>query len=142
MTNMPSSQKLLAIRKSMEEALAKVAEEHGIDSFKFGNIRYDESGFKVPLEAVFTGGETFDMKTLRQSAALLGFNPEIAGAKIKYANKEFTVVGVKRTNFSLQDAAGKVYSAKVEQVLHALTMQKSPLVRNVSTTDLPKALKF
>ena len=61
MSALPSKQKLVQIRQSMEKALAAVAAEHGIDSFKLGNIRYDDSGFKVPVEAVFQGGDTSEV---------------------------------------------------------------------------------
>ena len=128
MTMMVSKQKLQAIRQSMKQALAQVAKEHGIESFSLGNIRYDESGFKVPVEAVFEGAENQDLKTLRLNAPRLGFKPEIAGATITYANKQYTVTGMGRSNLYIEDFTGKKYTAKVELIRHALEMQKSPLV--------------
>lgn len=128
MATLPSKTKLQEIRQAMQQALDKVAKEHGIDNIKLGNIRYDESGFRVPLEAVFEGGESQELKSLRLNAPLMGFAPEIAGATITYANKQYEVVGLKRTNFLIKDAAGKVYTAKIDMVKHTLKMQKSPLV--------------
>lgn len=128
MTMMVSKQKLQAIRQSMEKALAEVAQEHGIESFALGDIRYDESGFKVPVEAVFVGAENKDLKTLRLNAARLGFKPEIAGATITYADKQYTVVGMGRSNLHIEDTTGKKFTAKVELIRHALEMQNSPLV--------------
>lgn len=128
MSIMVSKQKLQEIRQSMEKALAEVAKEHGIEAFTLGNIRYDDSGFKVPVEAQFVGAENQDLKTLRLNAPRLGFKPEIAGATITYANKQYTVTGMGRSNFHIEDASGKKYSAKVELIRHALEMQKSPLV--------------
>lgn len=128
MANLISKSKLQEIRQSLELAISEVAKQHGIESIKLGNIRYDESGFKVPIEAVFEGGETKEMKNLRLNAKLLGFKPEIAGATIIYGQKQYEVIGLGRSAFHLKGVDGKNYTAKVEIVRHTLEMQNSPLV--------------
>lgn len=127
MTEIVSKTKLAAIRKDVEAALAQVAKKHNIETMKLGTIRYDADGFRTTLEARFEGGESEDMKALRMNAQFIGFKSEIAGATIKYANKDCKVVGMKRTKLVLE-VDGKSCTAPIDQVLRVLQSQKSPLV--------------
>lgn len=140
-TNLVSKEKLAKIRVDIDKALADVAKSNGIDSIKIGTIRFDENGFRTTIEAKFEGGESIELSTLRINAKLLGFKPEIAGAKINYANKEYTVTGLKRTKMTLEHA-GKTFVAPVDTILNTLKAQKSPLVLDHSFTLVPPPEKM
>ncbi len=127
MTSLTKS-KLAEIRKDIDSALAEVGKKHGISSFKLGTIRYDADGFKSTLEAQLSGGESFDLKTLRLNAKYIGFNDTIVNATIVYANKQCKVVGMKRTKLLLE-VDGKGCSAPIESVVRHLSLQKSIHVR-------------
>lgn len=131
--NLPSKDKIKIIRADLEDALNAVGKKHGIESIKLGTIRFDEDGFKVPLEANFVGGDSADLKTLKQNARILGFKPEIAGASIKYGGKDYIVTGLRRTKLTLEKD-GKTYTGSVDQILTTLKLQKSPLVIDLTPT--------
>ena len=125
--NMVSKEKLTKIRLEMDQALDQVAKNNNIESIKIGTIRFDENGFKTSIEANFEGGESVELRTLKMSAAIYGFKPEIAGAKINFGNKEYTVTGVKRTKMTLENG-GKTYLAPIDKIVQTLRNQKSLLV--------------
>jgi hypothetical protein len=132
MSEVPSQARLKEIRTSIEKALNKVCLDEKLDSLKLGKITFDANGFKSSVVATFQGGDTPEIRDLKFNAELLGFNKEIAGAEIKYANKNFKVIGLKRTNLSLESLDdGKVYTAKIDQILKSLQLQKSPLVKSM-----------
>lgn len=140
-TNLVSKEKLAKIRIEIDKALAEVAKNNGIDSVKIGTIRFDENGFRTTLEAKFEGGESIELRTLRSNASLWGFKPEIAGAKISYGNKEYTVTGIKRTKMTLEHA-GKTFLAPVDTILNSLKSLKSPLLLDHSLTLVPPPEKM
>ena len=126
---LPTKEKIQEIRKDIELALNAIAEKHSISKFNLGTIRYDESCIKVPVEAVFEGGESQEMKDLRFKASYLGFKEDIVNAIINYGGKSYKVVGLKRTNLLIESQEnGKVYLTKVTSVFETLNAQKSDLI--------------
>ena len=122
---MKTKQEIQEIRQDIDAALLDIAKKHGVEKFKLGSIRYDADGFRTTIEAQYQGAETSDMKTLKVNAPFMGFKKEIAGANIKYIDKAYKVVGMKRTNLLLE-SGGKVYVANIERVKSYLQKHNSP----------------
>jgi len=133
MTTLISKEQLAILRKEIDFALAEVAKKHGIAEVKIGTIRYDSNGFKSTIEARFEGGESQEMATLHLNAELYGFNKDIVGATIDYANRRCKVVGIKRTKLVLI-VDGKKCTAPIDAVKNVLRLQKSSLVKDLSET--------
>ena len=102
---MPSREALALIHSDLKDALARVAAKHNLQTIKTGTLRYDGSGFRVTVEARFSGAESREMRDLRASASLFGFTPEIAGATIEYGGKPYEVVGSQIAHFPRLRAA-------------------------------------
>ena len=125
----PPKALLQAIHADIDAALSAIAGKHHLANIKTGTVRDDASGFRVTVEGMFDGAEPPEMTALRERATLLGFSKAIAGAAIQYAGKDFKVVGVRRTQLSLQSSVdGKTYLAPIDQVRKALQRQNSSLL--------------
>lgn len=130
---MPTKAQLNEYRNDIDKALAEVATKHNFDKISLGKISYSDSGFKAPVEVIFAGGDSKELKYLKHNAMFIGFEPTIANAEITFCKKQFKVIGLARSNLILEDKEGKTYNAKIEQVLNELTRNNSPHVHKLET---------
>lgn len=89
-----NSQNFKEFRKDVEEALAAVAEKHGL-SVKCGNIVYGEIDFKMPIVCCRNDVDAPRIKFL-ECCKEFGFTPEDYGRPMLVNGESFTLSGLNR----------------------------------------------
>ena len=129
MDNKQAKEILSSITKDIDKAMAEIAKKYNLEKLKILNSTYNSNGFTTKVEGVFAGGISKDMQVLQANADIYGFKKEIANSIINYAGKQYTVVGLKRSNLMLKSQENnKTYSANIKTVYNELVVQKSTLI--------------
>lgn len=82
------------IAADIKEALAAVEAKHGI-TFTTGGVSYNDSTFRVKVEAALGRGVDVGKKDWDTYCRRFGFEPEHYGKKFTSNGREFTVSGIK-----------------------------------------------
>jgi hypothetical protein len=116
--------KLPAIRKAMDAALAQVAKDHGLASLKSGSCRYDPNfgSFTFKIEGVDDGGKDKDAVNYELMKRALGL-PEL-GTTFRANGSVCKIVGLNSTGSKvIYERDGKKWIGKVDDVKRTVERQ-------------------
>lgn len=117
--------KLPALRAALDEALAKVAKEHGLASFRSAQCTYDPNGcFTFKVEGVLDGGLSKDAVIYNQCRQFDEDLPPL-GSKFKHRSGEDEIIGASSTGAKIltKRSDGKQYWWKADSLKSLLQRQ-------------------
>lgn len=114
---------LATLRASINEALAAVAEKHGLTSLRTMGMTYSGTMATIKLEA--RTGNSAEDPIRKLEAMAFGFKPSVFGAVLTSRGQKFTVRGFARTKLLVDSEDGRAFkfdlnAARPQLVEHLL----------------------
>lgn len=90
-----SKDEVILFRKKMEEAMAKIGEEMGLQ-LKLGNISYSDLSFSASVKGdkIQSGGKSVEQLKFNSECLYYGLFTEDFGKEFKYAGQHYKLVSI------------------------------------------------